>query len=275
MKENKIRQLYQSGKFGFAMGILIPSPIMVDICAYAGYDYVSIPAQYTSDINFLESMVRSAEAGGIGIEAGVPAGADPDRIDAVLSTGVDAIRMPCETKQEAEDLVRMCRVHPVGTRRTFFVTRQMEYNMEGYTPEEYRRRVNQQVIKVFIVNMKGVENCEEMFSVPGIEAVQTESQELANELGVARMDPAVTEVKIRVAKAAKAAGVMYTPDARTPRHVADWFETEVGKDLQVFSQAVDIMMIARGFREMIQGDREATSEEGKLSERWSTFWDGR
>jgi 2-keto-3-deoxy-L-rhamnonate aldolase RhmA len=274
MEENKMRRVYQSGKYAFGIGLSTASPMMVEICAYAGYGWVGIPAKYTSDILFLENMVRAAEAGGIATLARVTSPPDPFRIEAVLSTGVDAIMLDCESKQMAEDLVRMCRVRPIGTRRTAFVTRQMKYNMEGNTLEEYRRKVNQQVVVVFIVTMEGVEHCEEIFSVPGVEGVMTCSPVLCGELGVARMDPAVTKAKLRVAKAAKAAGVTYMPDARTPRLVLDWLETDGAKHIRTFSQAADVMMITRGFREMIKGDSEAT-EEGKLSERWSTFWDGR
>ena len=61
-KENKLRQLFYSGKVNFAVQNEIPRPCMVDIAANTGYDFIFLDQEHSVyDLQMVEHMVRAAE----------------------------------------------------------------------------------------------------------------------------------------------------------------------------------------------------------------------
>src|SRR4051812_7940079 len=84
---NVFREMMRSGDFAAGMFCFIPSEAIVDIAAYAGFDYLIFDPEHASyDVAMIERLVRATEAAGIAsvVRLSHP---DPYLIARVLDTG--------------------------------------------------------------------------------------------------------------------------------------------------------------------------------------------
>ncbi len=257
MEENRLRQLFHSGRVVFGIFAMVPSAAMVDMIGYAGFDFVRLDLEHTPyDLELLENMVRAAEA------ARIPTlvrmyGPDPYMIARVLDTGADGILLAqCSSKQEAEDLVRMCRLRPMGIRGACPASREAKYRIMPM--EEYKRQANQKVVAIMIENKEGLEHAEEILSVPGIDVVQVAPDDLCISLGVSIDDPVIAKARERIIKLAKSAGVSYMHSAFTPEAVGEWLQRH--KDIRIFGMAADAILITRSLQALVQRSREVAAQ---------------
>ena len=83
-------------------------------------------------------------------------GLEPYMIARVLDTGADGIKLSPSSRQEAEDLVKMCKLRPIGVRGACPASRQAKYRL--IPDEEYTRLTNQAVVVVGIETKEGLEH---------------------------------------------------------------------------------------------------------------------
>ncbi|MFC2025248.1 HpcH/HpaI aldolase/citrate lyase family protein [Chloroflexota bacterium] len=259
MTDNRFRQLIESERVVFGIAVFIPSVVMVDIVAEAGYDYVMLWPQYAPyDIKLLTDMVRTAEGRGLPTVVKME-NPDPYMIPWVLDAGADCIMVTCSSKQEAQEMVKMTKVPPMGIRRLHNRTRAANYNiMVDF--EEYGRRANEVVFAVVIETKEGFEHAEEILSVPGIDAVWATRGMLAFALGLkGRHSPELVEAQQHVMALAKSAGIIYCQGgARTPEVVREWLQRD--KNIRIFTQSADIDLIRAGLHTLLQGSREVAAQ---------------
>ncbi|MEZ5796640.1 MAG: aldolase/citrate lyase family protein [Paracoccaceae bacterium] len=97
--------------------VMAPSPSIVEMCGFAGFDFVVIDQEHgPAGTETLENMVRAAEASGTAALVRVPWG-DRWLIQRALDAGAQGVVVPHVTSaEEARAIVRACHYPPLGYR---------------------------------------------------------------------------------------------------------------------------------------------------------------
>lgn len=264
MVDNRFRQLIRSGRFAFGLGISIADPAIIDLAAYSGFEFVLLAGKVPAICNRIEDLLRAAEAAQISAVFNIVGeNPDPTLIGQVLDLGAPGVQFSLvSSRQRAEDIVRLCRIPPLGDREVFPGGRLGKY--WGLPMDEFAHRANDAVIAVKIESKEGLEHAEEILSVPGIDAVSVGPSDLSKTLGVRRDSPAVVEAQQHIMGLAKAHGVAFLQLAMTTEDLGDWLERESG--LRLFYFATDAAQIGRSFRGLVQRANEAVNRSAQVEE---------
>ena len=256
MEENRLRQLIKSGKYAMGLGITIQDPTMVEIAAQAGFSWLHVRmGEHAVD------MLRAADACQIPVIISVPGkNLDPTLIARALDLGADGMAIPLvSSRQEAENIVRLCRMPPMGEREVTPACRQGKY--WGISMEEFTRQANEAVIYIRIETKEGLEHAEEILSVPGIGMVAVGMSDLSRHLGVKRDGPEIMAAEQRITKVANAAGVARQQIAMTAEELGEWVERE--PSLRLFFLAPDSVQVSQLLRGLIQRCNENVAKFAK------------
>jgi len=158
----------------------LPSPAIVEMCAYAGFDFVIIDNEHGSaGFGTTEHMLRAARASGI-----VPVvrcfEADLAR---VLDMGASAVQIPMvQDAAQARRLVEKLRYPPHGQRGSAFSTRAAGYGAFG--GDGHTRRSNTGVALIpMIETPEAVAAAAEIAAVEGVDAVFIGPNDLSHAMG--------------------------------------------------------------------------------------------
>ena len=98
--KNPVKQKIKNGETVFGLYISIPSPTLVEIAGYNGYDFVRIDLCHSSvDMSQVEHMVRAAELSGVTPMARVDNNAEV--INRLLEMGMQGLVVPDVVSLEA------------------------------------------------------------------------------------------------------------------------------------------------------------------------------
>ncbi len=176
--DDRLRGMLASGEPLRGMFVGLPAPALVEMCAYAGFDFVVIDNEHGSaDLQTTENMLRAARASGI-----VPiVRCLQHDIARVLDLGTSGVQVPMiGTAQEAQDLVRRVR-YPLpggrgGQRGVAFSNRAAGYGAFGGA--DHIRRSNDGIgIVAMIETPEGVANAFEIASVDGTDLAHSMGHE--------------------------------------------------------------------------------------------------
>jgi 4-hydroxy-2-oxoheptanedioate aldolase len=187
----------------------IPSPAIVEMCAFAGFDFVVIDNEHGSaGFETTENMLRAARA------CSVPSVIRclPHDISRSLDMGASALQIPMvNTPEQAAALVQQIK-YPLpdgsgGQRGSAFSSRAAGYGAFG-GPEHTRRSNDGIALIVMIETQQGVDNAAAIAAVDGVDGVFVGPNDLAHSLGCEnRWDEAPVQRAIeKVLKAVSAAG---------------------------------------------------------------------
>ncbi len=249
MEDNKFRQLIKSGRYAMGLGISIADPAIVELAAYAGFDFL-----FARIHERIDDVVRAAEAAQIPVIVDIPGeNLDPSFIGQVLDLGADGVNFALvSSRQQVENIVRLCRIPPMGDREVFPGGRLGKY--WGISMEEFTRRANEAVISIKIETKEGLEHAEEIVSVPGIDMMCVGPSDLSKSLGVRRDDAVIMEAQQHISKLAKSAGVAYMQGAMTAEALGEWVKRE--ESLRLFFLGMEGVQISHAFRGLIQRCKE-------------------
>jgi len=161
----------------------LPSPAIVEMCAYAGFDFVIIDNEHGSaDLQTTEHMLRAARASGIVpivrcFEADIPR---------VLDMGASGVQVPMvETPEQAARLAQRVRYPAeggMGMRGSAFSTRAAGYGAFGGAG--HTALSNQSIALIVMVESPlGVRNAAQIAAVPGVDAVFVGPNDLSHAMG--------------------------------------------------------------------------------------------
>lgn len=200
LQANKLKATLKEGKPVFGLLNSIPSPLLVEMIGYSGYDFVILDMEHVGvNPETLENMIRAAECAGITPLVRVPSAA-PETILRVLDCGAQGIVVPhVGSRAEAEHAVAASRYHPLGTRgisggrTTGFGTIDL--------PSYFELANREIMVVVMIEDRDGVDHIDEIVSVPGIDMVLEGAIDLSQSFGVPgqAQDPRVQEAIQRIA----------------------------------------------------------------------------
>ncbi|MEI7673670.1 MAG: aldolase/citrate lyase family protein, partial [Deltaproteobacteria bacterium] len=183
LKKNPVKEALRNGKTVFGVYIAVPSPMMVELAGYAGFDFIRIDISHNAyDLPTIVNMIRAAEAVGITPMARVDN--DPYLIANVLEAGMMGLIVPdVATYEKALSVVKAVHFAPLGDRGTYSAARVMGYGAIG--GGEYCKWSNEELLLgVQIESKEAADNLEKTLEVEGIDVVGSGRGDLSNSLGL-------------------------------------------------------------------------------------------
>lgn len=234
----------------------IPSPALVEMCAFAGFDAVLIDNEHgSSSFESTENMLRAARA------SQVPALVRclEQDIARTLDLGPSGVQIPMvSTAEHARALVQRVK-YPLppgaagisGQRGSAFSTRAAGYGVFG-GPAHTRRSNDGVVLVVMIETPEGVRNAAEIAAVDGVDAVFVGPNDLSHTLGCENRwhEPVVQSAIESTIKAVVAAGKCAGIMALTPEDEARY----AGWGARYLA-TITTAIINRALKEVAQGER--------------------
>jgi 4-hydroxy-2-oxoheptanedioate aldolase len=167
----------------FGIFVMLPSPALVEMCGYAGFDFVILDAEHgAAGTETLENMLRAADASGIPALVRVPSRA-PDNILHVMDAGANGILVPhVITADDAAAVTRAAHFPPHGSRGMATTSRAGRHGLT--TPGQYIERARHETVVIAqIEDRAALENVAAIAQTPDLDAVFVGPADLATSLG--------------------------------------------------------------------------------------------
>jgi 4-hydroxy-2-oxoheptanedioate aldolase len=158
----------------------LPSPAIVEMCAYAGFDFIILDNEHGSaDLGMTEHMLRAARAAGI-----VPVVRCFEHdLPRILDMGASAVQVPMvESAEQARRLAGMIHYPPLGRRGSAFSTRAAGYGAFGGAGHTQRSNDGVGFIAM-IETPEAIAAAGEIAAVDGVDAVFIGPNDLAHAMG--------------------------------------------------------------------------------------------
>jgi 4-hydroxy-2-oxoheptanedioate aldolase len=222
MMKNKLREKLARGEAVLGVFIPFPSPDVVEMCGYLGFDFTVLDAEHgPMNVETAAHLLRAAECGGIVPIVNVPSNS-PQTIVRYLDIGALGIQVPqVNDKEEAQAIIRAVKYHPLG-QRGMARPRAGHYGVVGST-QEYMEQANREtMIIASIENVDGMMHLPHILSVEGIDVFFIGPSDLSQSLGIPGqvgtplMKSAVDTLVTQIRSAGRAVGI-FAPDAAAAR----------------------------------------------------------
>jgi len=178
MRPNPIKSLLRAGKPAVGTWLTLGSILGTRFLARSGFDYLTVDIEHNlMGMETATHMFAAAADAGCPVFARVPCGAH-DHIKRVLDNGAHGVVVPMVmSRAEAEQAVAACLYPPRGNRSVGGSAHSLNW---AATPAEYYARVNDEVgIILQCEHIRAVRAFDEVFSVPGVDAVFVGPNDLA------------------------------------------------------------------------------------------------
>src|SRR5215218_7539813 len=246
MRTNTLKQKLRDGKPVFGAMITFPSPAVVEMLGYMGFDWVLIDNEHGSiTVDTSEEMIRAAELTGIAPIVR-PVANRPEVIAPFLDRGAWGVQVPhVNTRAEAEAAVSACKYAPEGQRGIFSSGRPAEYGMGG-TTQEYATKANANtLVCLMLEEVEAIDNIDEIVRVKGVDVLFIGSGDLSQSMGYTgqQAHPEVQALMEKGVKRIRDAGIVAgvsCPDALVPKFLGlgvQYFHSSVGRLLQSAGEA--------------------------------------
>jgi 4-hydroxy-2-oxoheptanedioate aldolase len=187
--ENRFKRLLQAGEPAVAMWVNLPWLGIPEILGSAGCDAALIDMEHTTNsIGEVQNMIIACTAAGI-TPFYRPAGIDTANVARALDAGAQGIIFAnISAREQAERAVACCKWPPAGdrpwggahTRQALWDGKpaaaallESEPRRRGAHSREYVDAINNEVLVVLMIESpEGVENVNEILSVPGVDAIR-------------------------------------------------------------------------------------------------------
>lgn len=178
MRSNLVKRKLRSGQASIGTWLSLGSIVASRFMARAGFDWLTVDIEHSLvDWETATHMFAAIADAGC-----VPLGRVPmnrlDHIKRVLDNGAFGIVVPMvNTRQEALDAVAAAKYPPVGVRSVGGSVHALNFDT---TASEYYRHANDEVLVVLqCEHIEAVRRADEIFSVPGIDAIFVGPNDLA------------------------------------------------------------------------------------------------
>lgn len=223
LQANKLKAALKEGKLVFGLLNSIPSPLLVEMIGYAGYDFVILDMEHVGvNPETLENMIRAGECAGITPLVRVPSVAR-ETILRVLDCGAQGIVVPhVSSRAEAEQAVAASRYYPLGTRS---ISGGRTTGFGTIDLQSYFDLANREIMVVIMIEDRaGVDNIDAIVSVPGIDMVLEGAIDLSQSFGVPGQgqDPRVQQAIQRIASSCREHAVPFCAIPRASEQFDVW-----------------------------------------------------
>jgi len=255
--DTRLKDALHSGKTLRGVFNGLASPAIVEMCAYAGFDFVVLDNEHgIADLETTENMLRAARASGIPmavrcLEHDIPR---------VLDAGAGALKIPMvNTPEHAAALVQRVK-YPLppnstgihGARGSAFSSRAAGYGAFG-GPSHTQRSNDGIALIVMIETPLAVANAAAIAAVPGVDSVFVGPNDLAHNMGCENRwsEPSVQAAIESTLKAVAAAGKCPGILALTPEE-EDRYSSWGAR----YFASTTTGLITKAFREAAQGNKK-------------------
>ena len=200
-------------KIGMFLGT--SSVQVAELVAFQDIDFLFVDLEHgeRNDVLSVAEIIRAADAAGKPVIVRVPTNS-VEAIGYVLDHGAVGICVPhVRTREDAERAVSYARYAPEGERAMSPLVRATQYSGEDWE-DVWRTANDEMIVMALIEDAKGLENLEEIASVPGIDVIWIGVGDLSQDLGFpGQLDhPKIVEAVERGLAAAKEnRKIAYTP----------------------------------------------------------------
>lgn len=198
--DDRLPGMLRSGKRLRGIFNALPSPAIVEMCGYAGFDFVVIDNEHGSaNLETTENMLRAARASGI-----VPVvRCLRHDIPRVLDMGASAVQIPMvASAEEARDLVQQVRYPGTGRRGSAFSPRAAGYG--AFPGAAHTKRSNAGIALIAMIETpEAIEQAGEIAAVEGVDAVFVGPNDLSHAMGYGE-DWKAPEVQAAIERALRA-----------------------------------------------------------------------
>ena len=247
MRTNTLKQKLRAGKPAFGVMITFPSPPIVEMLGYMGFDWVLIDNEHGSvTVDASEDMIRAAELTGIAPIVR-PVVNRPEVIAPFLDRGAWGVQVPhVNTREEAEAAVAACKYFPDGQRGSFSRGRPARYGIGGTPTKDYFAKANAEtLVCLMLEEVVAIDNIDEIVTVKGIDVLFIGSGDLSQSMGYTgqQAHPEVQALMEKGVKRIRDAGIVAgvsCPDALVPKFLGlgvQYFHGSVGRFLQTGGEA--------------------------------------
>jgi len=160
-----------------------PSPVIVELVGYAGFDFVIIDTEHgPAGLETLENMVRAAEASNVASLVRVPSGSAADILHA-LDAGATGILVPHVTDAAvARQVVEHAYYPPRGRRGISTMSRAARYSLA--TGADYiAAQAARTSVMVMLEDAEALPHAEAIACVEGVDAIFVGPSDLAASMG--------------------------------------------------------------------------------------------
>jgi len=184
LKKNNLKEVLKGGKNVFGPFMKFTDPAAVEIMGFAGFDFVIIDAEHgPTSIQNAQNMIRAAETANITPIIRV-ANNDEALILRALDIGAQGVEIPqINSKSQAIKAVRSVKYAPQGERGVCRYVRAANYSsMDKF--KYFKSANNETMIIAHIEGVEGINNLDEILSVPGIDVIFIGPYDLSQSLGI-------------------------------------------------------------------------------------------
>ncbi len=241
MRENTLKQKLYAGKPAFGAMCTFPSPPVIEMLGYLGFDWVLLDNEHGSiTVDSAESCIAAAESSGTAPIVR-PVGITAEWITPFLDRGAWGVQVPhINTADEARAVVDAVKYGPEGHRGLFSGGRPAGYGLQGSTADYVEEANRQTLVCIMIEEVEAIENLPEMVKVPGIDVYFIGAGDLSQSMGYPGQmtHPEVQSMVERGVKTITEAGRIAgcsCPDALIPKFLGlgvQYFHSTVGRLLQ-------------------------------------------
>lgn len=268
MIQNRLHQIWASGRPTLNGWLSIGNPFTAEIMAAQGYDSLTIDLQHGAlDYSAMLPMLQAMRASGVVPLVRVP-WLEPGIVMKALDAGAYGIICPMvNTPDQAADFVSYLRYPPLG-QRSFGPTRATFSAGANYAAE-----ANAEILAfAMIETAQAMENLDAIAATPGLDGLYVGPADLSFSLSAGRLTPAfdreepeIIEALRRIAAACARNGLRAALHCGTPAYAAraiDWgFQmTTVGGDSRLLAAAAETSV--KQFRALTGAAPAAPSKPG-------------
>lgn len=212
LQVNRFKKALKDGKPQIGIWSSLSSPIVAEILAHAGFDWVLLDTEHSP--NELPTVMSQLQAMAAGTATPIvrPAWNDMVLIKRHLDIGAQTLLLPyVQSAEEARNAVRYTRYPPAGVRGVAGSTRAAGY---GRTKDYLRRADGEICVLVQAETRRAIQNLEAIAEVEGVDGIFIGPNDLAADLGHLGnwQHPDVWKVMEdaakRIRKAGKAPGIL-------------------------------------------------------------------
>jgi 4-hydroxy-2-oxoheptanedioate aldolase len=183
MRVNHAKRRLAAGGPSIGTWLSLPSPEAAESISKLGFDWLTVDTEHNAiDIRTLAHMFMAMSNSSVAPMVRIPWNT-PENFKRVLDAGAWGVVVPMvNTREEAELAVESTRYHPLGKRSVGGGRHAASF---GTSAKEYYARANDEILLVLqIEHIKGVENCDEIMSVPGVDACFIGPNDLGASMGL-------------------------------------------------------------------------------------------
>lgn len=250
MRSNEVKHALRSGVPQVGTWLSLASPLAARFMARSGFRWLTLDIEHSpADWETAATIFGAVADAGCVPLARVPA-ISLENAKRALDAGAFGIVFPmCNSRDEAEEAVAVCKYPPIGRRSVGGGSHVLNFATNG---TEYFHKANDEILVIVQAeHWEAVENCEAIFSVPGLDGMFIGPNDLLASMGRTPAmevdDPDFVEALRRLRETAErcriAPGIHVGTPEQANRRIAEGFRfvavsSELGFMLSASHEAV-------------------------------------